>query len=154
MFEKTNYQETAATSVRPMPASNATVVKSADISESSLTKVRNDKIAPESSAKRVTVIGTDVVFKGDLISGDDIFIHGTVEGTIARHTKHVIVGAEGRVRALIHATTVTVQGQVNGDIYGDELVELLDGAKVNGNIFCPCIKVDEGAKLNGTVSMA
>ena len=154
MFEKSNYQETPSASVRPMPAKSTPVVKTTDVAEPSLIKARKKNVAPEIAPISATVIGLDVVFKGELIAGDDVFIHGTIEGTIARQTKNVIVGKEGRVTALIHAASVTVQGRVDGDIYGDDIVDLMEGATVNGNIYCPCIRVEKGAQFNGTISMA
>jgi len=94
------------------------------------------------------------VVKGEISAGDEIIIHGTVEGTIAHDMKKVVVGKEGRVRALIHANVVSVEGHVDGDIHGNELVELLASAKVEGDIFCSEIRMEKGAQFNGTVNMA
>jgi len=80
-------------------------------------------------------------------------IEGTVTGTIAHHSKNVIVGKQGRVNALVHAHSVTIHGRVEGDIHGDALVVLTDGCEVNGNIFCPSIVMEEGARFNGTIQM-
>ncbi|MDH3374151.1 MAG: polymer-forming cytoskeletal protein [Gammaproteobacteria bacterium] len=154
MFEKSNHQENASTAVQPLPANRTRAIKPADVGQPPLASAPTMNAAPELSPTTATIIASDVVFKGELIAGNDVVIHGTIEGMIARHTKNVIVGKEGRVKALIHASCVKVQGQVDGDIYGDDLVELMDGARVNGNIFCPCIRVEEGARFNGTVSMA
>lgn len=153
MFEKTNYQEAASTPVQTMPTSPTKIVKSADDKEPALKEAPKNTDAPGLSAVNASVIGSDVVFKGELMAGDDIYIHGTIEGMIARQTKNVIVGKEGRVRALIHASSVKILGHVDGDIYGDDLVELLQGAKVDGNIYCPCVKIEKGAQFNGTISM-
>jgi len=154
MFEKSNHQETASTTVQPMHTKSATVVRPTDVVGPPRTKTPEQEVASELSPENVSIIGPDVIFKGELMAGDDIFIHGTIEGMIARHTKNVVVGRKGRVTAIIHATTVTVHGQVDGDIYGDDVVKLMEGAKVNGNIFTPCIIIDAGAKFNGTINMA
>ncbi len=154
MFEKSNRQENASTAVQPMSSNRTMAIKPADVGQPPLASAPETNAAPELSKKSATVIASDVIFKGELIAGNDVVIHGAIEGMIARHTNNVIVGKEGRVKALIHASCVKVQGQVDGDIYGDDLVELMDGARVNGNIFCPCIRVEKGARLNGTVSMA
>lgn len=154
MLENTNYQETVSTSAQSMAANSPTAVTSADVSEPESTEAPKSLVASEFPSQNTTIVGTDVIFKGELIAGDNIIIHGTVEGMIARHTKNVTVGKKGRVRALVHAGTVTVQGQVDGDIYGDELVELMDGARVLGNIFSSCVRIEKGAEFNGTISMA
>jgi len=63
------------------------------------------------------------------------------------------VGRDGRVRALIHASSVRIEGQVDGDIHGDDFVELIKGARVTGNIFSPCVSIDKGAHFNGKITM-
>ena len=135
MFEKTTDEATGAPPVKPVPASPTKIVSTE---------------LPDYS----TVIGSDVIFKGEMMAGESVIINGAIEGKISRHTKNVFVGEQGRVTAMIHASTVTIRGQVDGDIYGDELVELLDGARVTGNIYCSCVRVQKGAQFNGTVSMA
>lgn len=136
MLEKSRYEQTppSSASVQTLPANDTAIVK-------------------ESSPMSSSVIGANMVFRGELMAGDDIVIHGTFEG-IARHTKSVVVGKAGRVRAMIHATRVTVRGYVDGDIYGDDVVELMDGSRVDGDIYCPSLKVESGASFNGSVKMA
>ena len=104
-------------------------------------------------ANVLSVLSSSVVVKGEISADDEIVIHGTVEGTIAHDMKKVVVGKEGRVRALIHANIVVVQGHVDGDIHGSESVELLEGARVEGDIFCPSFRMEKGARFNGTVHM-
>lgn len=105
------------------------------------------------TAKSPSVIGASLVFKGELSADEEIIIHGTLEGTITHQAKNIVVGKEGRVKALIHARSIRIEGKVDGDIHGDDLVVLADGAEVNGNIFCTRIRMEEGAKFNGTIQM-
>lgn len=118
-----------------------------------IAEVAENRINPPAQQKPVSVIGSSVVIRGQLSSDEEIHIEGTIEGTIAHQSQHVVIGRSGRVNALIHANSVRVEGRVDGDIHGDDLVELADGASVTGNIFCARIKVEDGAKLNGTVQM-
>ena len=145
MLEETNSPDTTLPSVQRMPVSKTTVVARTDIAE------RPQKDERPAGA---TVIAADVVFNGELTAGKKIYIHGTVEGTIGRDTKSVIIGKQGRVKATIHATKVTVEGRVDGDIYGDKVVVLKNGAAVRGNVYCACIQIERGANFNGTVTMA
>ena len=43
--------------------------------------------------------------------------------------------------------------RVDGDIHGDVLVQLTESADVSGDIFCPRVCMDEGARFNGTLHM-
>ena len=109
--------------------------------------------ARKGSSKSTSVIGPTLVFKGELSADEDLIIEGTIEGTIAHQQKNLIVGKQGRVKANIHAKDVTIEGNVDGDIRGDECVMLSTGAKVNGNIFSPRIHIADGAIFNGKIEM-
>jgi cytoskeletal protein CcmA (bactofilin family) len=104
--------------------------------------------------RSVSVIGPTLVFKGELSADEDLVIQGTIEGTIAHHKKNLTVGKEGRVKADINAASVTIEGHVDGDIHGDDFVELAKSAVVTGNIFCGRIKMADGATFNGSIEMA
>lgn len=103
--------------------------------------------------RSVSVIGPTLVFKGELSADEDLVIQGTIEGTIAHHKKNLTVGKEGRVKADINAASVTIEGHVEGDIHGDDFVELAKSAVVIGNIFCGRIKMADGATFNGSIEM-
>ncbi|MDH4049759.1 MAG: polymer-forming cytoskeletal protein, partial [Gammaproteobacteria bacterium] len=100
-------------------------------------------------SKNVSVIGPTLVFKGELSADEDLVIEGTIEGTIAHHKKNLTIGAKGRVSADIHASSVLVEGQLEGDIHSDGLVSLAKGAIVHGNIFCQRLVLQDGARFNG-----
>lgn len=103
--------------------------------------------------RSVSVIGPTLVFKGELSADEDLVIQGTIEGTIAHHKKNLTVGKEGRVKADINAAAVVIEGQVDGDIHGDDYVELAKSAVVRGNIYSPRIKMADGARFNGSIDM-
>ncbi len=103
--------------------------------------------------RSVSVIGPTLIFKGELSANEDLVIEGRIEGTIAHQDKNLTVGKNGRVKADIHAQTVEIQGEVDGDIRGDELVKLTGTAVVNGNIHCARICMEDGACFSGTIHM-
>lgn len=130
MFKKSGDEEPAKVTPQPVLGDSVTV------------RTRN-----------VSVIGPTLVFKGELSADEDLVIQGTIEGTIAHHKKNLTVGKEGRVRADIHAASVAIEGHVEGDIHGDDFVELAKSAVVTGNIFCARIKMADGARFNGSIDM-
>ncbi|MGI9247668.1 MAG: bactofilin family protein [Woeseiaceae bacterium] len=109
---------------------------------------------PRIRSKNVSVIGPTLVFRGELSADEDLVIEGTIEGTIAHHKKNLTIGTKGRVTADIHASSVIVEGELNGDIHSDGLVSLANTAMVSGNIYCACIVMQEGAQFNGKIDMA
>lgn len=104
-------------------------------------------------SKNVSVIGPTLVFKGELSADEDLVIEGTIEGTIAHHKKNLTIGKKGRVTADIHASSVLVEGQLNGDIHSDGLVSLAEGATVIGDVYCTRVVMEEGAQFNGKIEM-
>ena len=105
-------------------------------------------------SKNVSVIGPTLVFKGELSADEDLVIEGRIEGTIAHHKKNLTIGKKGRVTADIHATSVIVEGELNGNINSDGLVSLAQGATIIGNIFCTRLVMEDGATFNGKIEMA
>lgn len=108
---------------------------------------------PPVRSKNVSVIGPTLVFKGELSADEDLVIEGTIEGTIAHHKKNLTIGPKGRVTADIHASSVLVEGELNGDIHSDGMVSLAAGAAVNGNVYCTRLVMEDGAQFNGKVEM-
>ncbi len=104
-------------------------------------------------SRNVSVIGPTLVFKGELSADEDLVIEGTIEGTIAHHKKNLTIGKQGRVTADIHATSVIIEGELNGDIHSDGLVSLAKGAAVDGNIYCTRLVMEDGARFNGKIEM-
>ena len=109
---------------------------------------------PPVRSRNVSVIGPTLVFRGELSADEDLVIEGTIEGTIAHHQKNLTIGKQGRVTADIHASSVIVEGVLNGDIHGDGLVSIAKGAKVTGNVYCERLVLQDGACFNGRVEMA
>ncbi len=105
-------------------------------------------------AKNVSVIGPTLVIKGELSADEDLVIEGTIEGTIAHHKKNLTIGKKGRVTADIHASSVLIEGELNGDIHSDGLVSLAKGARVTGDLYCNRLVTEEGARFNGKLEMA
>jgi len=154
MLKKSDYEDPES-SARSKEKSSPTIVKTSAIGveESPVSIAAENEDIPRVQPKNMSVFGPTLVFKGQLSADEEILIQGTVEGTIAHHKKNVTIGKLGRVSALIHANSVTIQGRVDGDIHGDVLVVLTDGSEVNGNIYCPRISMEDGAVFNGTIQM-
>lgn len=155
MLKKSNYEDPGSVTVQRRKESSPTIVKSSAIEaeESPVAIAAKNEDIPRVRPKNVSVFGSTLVFRGQLSADEEVLIQGTVEGTIVHHNQNVIVGEHGRVFALIHANSITIRGRVDGDIHGDELVVMTDGSEVNGNIFSPRVRMEDGARFNGTIQM-
>ena len=155
MLKKTDSSESGFSSVPPKTENNPTFVSSngGDSEKLSPTITVESMEVSRVRPKNVSEFGSTLVFRGELSADEEILIQGTVEGTIVHHKKTLIVGKDGRVKGLIHANFVTIEGQVDGDIHGDVLVRLTGSADVSGDIFCARVSMDDGARFNGTMYM-
>ena len=106
----------------------------------------------KSSSENVSVFGPSLRFKGELSAGEDLVIHGEVEGTIGPAPR-VTIGPEARVKATINADVIVVQGHVDGDHSANDSIVVQESADVRGNIHAPVVNIAQGAKFNGGIKM-
>ena len=105
-----------------------------------------------SSTEHVSVLGSTLRFKGDLSAGEDLLIHGEVEGNIGPAPR-VTIGPEARVKATVNAEVIVVEGHVEGDLNATGSIVVRKSAEIRGNIQAPVINIGEGAKFNGGITM-
>lgn len=98
--------------------------------------------------QNTTVIGPDAHIKGEMSFSGSAKILGTFEGSITSQGE-ISVGEGATCNAEVHASRVVVDGTVNGDVRGDALIELNDGANVTGDITAGNLVVVEGASFVG-----
>ena len=81
-------------------------------------------------------------------------IQGRIEGTVDLKQHNVTVGPEGRVKADLSGRTVTIEGEVDGDVRGAEQVALKSSSTVNGDITAPRVVLEDGATFLGSIDMS
>ena len=89
--------------------------------------------------------------KGELTVEEDLTVEGRVEGKIELKDHNLWIGPQGKVYAEIHAKSVIIAGDVIGNIFASEMVEIRLSGSVLGNIKCSRISILDGAKFNGGI---
>ena len=108
---------------------------------------------PAAPQKGVSVLGPTLTFRGgELSSDEDLIIEGTVEGKIAHQSHHLTIGKNGKVKANVRARLITVYGTVEGDLHGDEGVQITATAHVKGNVVAPRVSLEPGARFEGSIT--
>ena len=105
------------------------------------------------TGKPQALIGSKIRIKGELYGEEDILIQGRVEGTIEVKENNLTVGADGHVSADSQAKEIIVEGEVRGDLTGEEKVVIKATSNVHGNIVAPRVSLEEGAKFKGMIDM-
>ena len=100
----------------------------------------------------MTLIGEEAFFHGMLSAKGSLRIEGVLEGDIS-DAVDVEVGARGRILGNVAAETLTVAGEVVGNVVASRCVELLASARLSGDVRTPKLRVDEGAFFDGACAM-
>ena len=98
-------------------------------------------------------IGKSVIIKGELSGSEDLYIDGTVEGTIQLAGNNLVVGPNGHVHADVSAKVVVIQGKLEGNIQASDRAELRKSAVIVGDIVTQRIAMEDGAYVKGKVEI-
>ncbi len=117
---------------------------------------RNEPLPPApqpSPTERVTsVLGTGIIWKGNLSGSGGVRIEGAFEGDISLRGL-LVVGETGRVTCEhLRANVVIVAGAVRGDITAEK-VEIRATGRVWGNVVTAAFATEEGSFLRGQIRM-
>ena len=112
-----------------------------------------NKVMGSISGGRTAVVGKTLQFDGNIKGDEDLLIEGIVEGTIILNNAAVTVAKNGLVRGDIMARTILVQGEVRGEMRGNESVEIAPSGVVHGDIRAPRVMLQDGCQFKGLVDM-
>jgi len=111
-------------------------------------------LKPRVEAKTPTaVIGAKIRFKGELVGEEDLLVQGHVEGTIDLKGHNLTVGEKGVLQANVTAKTITIEGRVEGDLFGEERIAIRSSSHVQGNVKAERVILEDGAKFRGSIDM-
>jgi cytoskeletal protein CcmA (bactofilin family) len=102
------------------------------------------------AARADSVIGPGLVIEGKIEGDGDIHIAGNFKGDV-RVNGDVTVEHGARVSAEISADTVTVGGQVDGNINASTQVKLLQSGQLIGDLKAKSLTVAAGSRMRGRV---
>ena len=98
-------------------------------------------------------IGPSIFIRGDISGGEDLVIHGRVEGKINFKQHNVTVGKNGRVKADIVGKIISIEGEVEGNVYGEDKIIIRQSGTIRGNITAPRVNLEDGSKFKGSIDM-
>jgi cytoskeletal protein CcmA (bactofilin family) len=100
-----------------------------------------------------TFVGEEVHMEGLIRCEEDLYIDGSVEGTIELANHRLTVGETGKVHAEIHAQNATISGRVKGTILSRGKVEITRQGHFEGQIEAGGIAVADGAYLKAVIRL-
>jgi cytoskeletal protein CcmA (bactofilin family) len=118
--------------------------------------VNNPVSSPTSHRQPVgeqAVIGPSLIVKGDVQGEEDLVIQGQVEGKVVLKKNSITVGKNGRVKADLYGKVIVVEGNLQGNLFGEEKIVVRKSGDIKGNLMAPRINLEEGARFKGSIDM-
>jgi len=109
--------------------------------------------SPMEQLKERTIIGPSISIKGTLSGTEDLIIKGRVEGKIELKKNNITVDKSGSIKGDIYGKSITIEGEVQGNLLGEKKIVLQSSGKVRGDMRAPAINLEEGAKYKGNIAM-
>jgi len=98
------------------------------------------------NAATFSVIGADVVIRGNIEASADLHVDGTVEGDIA--CASLVQGQGSLIQGAITAESARLAGTVKGTVIARELV-ILKSARIEGDVQYDALTIEHGATVDG-----
>jgi cytoskeletal protein CcmA (bactofilin family) len=101
-------------------------------------------------AEESTLIGPELVLKGELVSEENIHLRGRVEGNIST-SGSLFIESTGHVKGDITAENVVVEGSIEGTVIAAQKFELRPSGRIQGDIRASVVAIAENSFLRGRV---
>ena len=100
----------------------------------------------------INSIGEGTVLNGEINSGGDISVDGTLTGSVKVEGK-LVLGASGKIEGDVECGQAIIAGELKAKITSKNLLTLKSSAKLYGDIFSGKLEIEPGAVFTGSCSM-
>ncbi len=112
-----------------------------------MSKSKSTVSKPTSSGSGLNSLVDGTVVEGTVQSAGDIRVDGAIKGKLNCSAK-VIIGPTGKVSGEINCKNAVIEGNFDGNLQVDELLNIRETAKVEGEISTGKLIVQSGAVFN------
>jgi cytoskeletal protein CcmA (bactofilin family) len=99
-----------------------------------------------------TIIGEDVEISGNVKCESNIQLNGKLNGDLTCGGQ-AMVGDTSAVKGNLNIETISIMGQVNGNITAKDKIELKSTARLHGDIRAKRLTVEDGVTFIGKVEV-
>ncbi|WP_438970762.1 bactofilin family protein [Methylophaga sp.] len=114
---------------------------------------KKNKPKKTKSTNRIdTLIGRHTHIKGDVSFSGGIRIDGTITGNISSTSEQsslLTLSDHGRIEGEVRVPNLVINGEINGNVYASQHVELAPKARINGNLYYRMLEMAMGSEVNG-----
>ncbi len=105
------------------------------------------------SSKIDTLIGKGVEVTGDVKFQGGLHLDGSIIGNVATADEAegtvLVISDRGRVEGDVHVAYAVINGEVTGNVFASEKLELSANACISGNVEYNLLEMASGAEING-----
>lgn len=109
--------------------------------------------ATEPDPPRCASIGKAMTVKGKILSREDLFIDGEVEGTLEVQGHHLTIGPNGKAHASVKAREVVVMGTIYGNVEAIDKISIRKDGRLVGDVKTAGIVIEDGAYFKGSIDI-
>lgn len=114
---------------------------------------KSRKSKTSSHGKVDTLIGEHTEITGDIRFVGGLHIEGMVKGDVRAHVASedalAVISERGRVEGELRVPNLVVNGEVTGDVYATEHLDLAKNARVQGDVYYKNMEMASGGEING-----
>ncbi len=106
----------------------------------------------KSTTRIDTLIGRHTHIKGDVSFSGGLRIDGSIAGNInatADEASLLTLSDHGSIEGEVRVPNLVINGEINGNVYVSQHVELAPKARIHGNLYYRMLEMAMGAEVNG-----
>ena len=108
------------------------------------------------SSKIDTLVGQGVEVNGEIKFQGGLHLDGVVKGNVCTADNAegtvLVISDQGRVEGDVYVAYAVINGEVIGNVYASEKLELSAKARISGNVEYNLLEMASGAEINGQMS--
>ncbi len=105
------------------------------------------------SSKIDTLVGQGVEVTGDVKFQGGLHLDGVITGNVTTSDDAegsvLVISNRGRIEGDVHVAYAVINGEVTGNVYASEKLELSAKARISGNVEYNLLEMASGAEING-----
>lgn len=106
------------------------------------------------TAKIETLIGQSIELNGDLTFSGGLHLDGTINGNVTAEEgvdSVLVISEKGRIEGDVKVSYAVINGEVSGNVFATEKLELSHKARITGNVHYNLLEMSVGAAVNGNM---
>lgn len=101
-----------------------------------------------------TLVGQNSEIQGDVSFSGGLHVDGVINGNVSAATgaeSTLTLSENGKIKGEVRVPFIILNGEVEGDVYASERIELAQQARIRGNVYYNLLEMAMGAEVNGSL---